>query len=407
MATPLRIDSEQRFACSQCGRCCHRFDVVVSAEEVDRYRRHHAQAWFREAEGAPAGQDPFEPIPGMPSLQRIRKRPDGACGFLSAENRCRIHEEMGAAGKPLTCRVFPYAFHPAADAVVVTASFGCPTIVSNQGKPIATGESLIAIEALRKEWFAAHSPRSAPLQLVDGRQMNTRSARVLREALLAMLKRDSVDIRDNIRRIAATIDDLTRSRVLALGDSDFAEYVSLTAPHAAANDAAAPHRRPGAIARLLQYGFLFTVTAIRTELEEPGQSPWSLRLRRLRMLAHFHGLAPGRDRVNVKALKRQRLDINNPEIRPLVVNFLRAALETLGAHGHPLVDELALAFSQLNAAIALAVMTADAAGTAVDRTIFSNALMEIADVSHVRNAVIDWVMKRFGSDSAAIWHVAS
>ena len=61
------------------------------------------------------------------ALQRIRKRADGACGFLSADNRCRIHEELGAAKKPLTCRLFPYAFHTAADGVVVTASFGCPT----------------------------------------------------------------------------------------------------------------------------------------------------------------------------------------------------------------------------------------------------------------------------------------
>ena len=78
----------------------------------------------------------------MPALQRIRKRADGACGFLSADNRCRIHEELGAAKKPLTCRLFPYAFHTAADGVVVTASFGCPTIVANEGPLIGTGESL-------------------------------------------------------------------------------------------------------------------------------------------------------------------------------------------------------------------------------------------------------------------------
>ena len=55
--------------------------------------------------------------------------------------------------------------------------------------------------------------------------MTTRSALQLREGLLAMLKRESADLRDNIRRIAATLDDLTRSRVLALDDAGFAEYV--------------------------------------------------------------------------------------------------------------------------------------------------------------------------------------
>lgn len=413
----LRLDPEQRFACSQCGRCCHRFHVVVSTAEVDGYRTRNVAAWFRDTSGAEGdGGDPFEPFPGQAGFHRIRQRADGACGFLSPDNRCRIHEEIGAARKPLTCRVFPYSFHAAADSVVVTTSFGCPTIVANQGQPIATGASLIAIEALRKEWFAGRSPSPAPLQLVTGRTMNTRSGRVVRDGLLAMLKRDSADIRDNLTRIANTVDDLTRSRVLALSDADFAEYVSLTVPHAAAT-ADAPAGQPslprrsapakaGRIARLLQYGFLFAVTAVRAELEQPGQSRWGLRLRRLQLLAHFHGLAPGRDRVDVRALRRRRLNVNDPGIRPIVVNYLRATLATLGAQGRPIVDELSIAASSLNAAAALAVMNADAAGQVVDGTIFSDALMEVADVSHARNAVLDWVLKRFGGGSEALWFLA-
>ncbi len=417
VATPLRIDSEQRFACAQCGRCCHRFHVVVSAAEVAHYRTRNVAAWFRDTDGAEGdGGDPFEPFAGQAGLYRIRQRADGACGFLSAENRCRIHEEIGAARKPLTCRVFPYAFHAAADSVVVTASFGCPTVVANQGQSIATGESLIAIESLRKEWFAGRSPSPAPLQLVTGRTLTTRSGRVVREGLLAMLKRDGADIRDNIRRIASTIDDLTRSRVVALSDADFAEYVSLTVPHAVAtsgapaNQASLPRQsapaKAGRITRLLQYGFLFTVTAVRAELEAPGQSRWGLRLRRLQLLAHFHGLAPGRDRVNVSALKRAHLNVNDPEVRPIVVNYLRAALETLGAQGRPIVDELSIAASSLNAAAALAIMNADAAGQVIDGRIFSGALMEVADVSHAHNALLGWVMKRFGGGSEALWLLA-
>ncbi len=418
VGTPLRIDPEQRFTCSQCGRCCHRFHVVVSETEIEHFRTRNAAAWFRDTDGAEGdGGDPFEPFPGRPGFHRIRQRADGACGFLSPGNRCRIHEEIGAASKPLTCRIFPYSFHPAADAVVVTASFGCPTIVSNQGTLIATGDSLISIESLRKEWFATNSSTPAPLQLVAGRKMDRRAGRVLRDGLVAMLKRDSEDIRDNIRQIAGTIDDLTRSRVLALSDADFAEYISLTVPHAVATQAepadrqpGLPRRRgrakPGAIARLLQYGFLFTVAAVGAELEAPGQSRWGLRVRRLQMLAHFHGLAPARGRINVQALKRQQVNVNDPEIRPIVFNALRATLETLGARGVPIVDELAIAASCLNAAAALAVMNADAAGNAVDGTMFSTALMEVADVSHARHAVLDWVLNRFSGGTEAVHHLA-
>ena len=184
MSSVLRIDPQQRFACAQCGRCCHRFDVVVSPAEIELYRKRNAGQWFSESGAAPGADrdlsaearrakvDPFEPIPGLPALQRIRKRADGACGFLSEDNRCRIHEEMGAARKPLTCRLFPYAFHPAADGVVLTASFGCPTVIANDGPLISSGESRITIDSLRKEWFATNPVQPAPLQLVQGRAID-------------------------------------------------------------------------------------------------------------------------------------------------------------------------------------------------------------------------------------------
>ena len=235
--------------------------------------------------------------------------------------------------------------------------------------------------------------------------METRSGRVLREGLLAMLTRDSADIRDNIRRIAAAIDDLTRSRVAGLADEDFAEYISLTVPHAAAKPDAPPARQPGSIARLLQYGFLYTVTAIRADLEHPGQSRARLRMLRLRLLAHFHGLAPGLERVRVNALKRRRVDINDPEIRPIVYHYLRSTLETLGSTGRPLVDELAIAASYLNAAMALAAMNADAVEVNVDRKIFAEALMEASDVSHAKNILLEWVLRRFGGGTEALWYL--
>ena len=407
MSFSLRIDPAQRFACSQCGRCCHNFQVVVSEAEVEQYRKRNAAAWFRDSSSAEGdGGDPFEAVAGPPGFYRIRQRADGACGFLSPDNRCRIHEEMGAGRKPLTCRVFPFAFHAAADAVVVTPSFGCPAIVANQGQPVGTGESLIAIESLRKEWFAVNPSRSSPMQLVAGRSLDTRSGYILRTGLLRMLKRDTSDIRDNLRRIAASIDDLTRSRVIGLSDSDFAEYVSLTIPHAVATAAAPAPRKSSWITRLLQYGFLFTVTAVRAELEHPGHSRWHVRALRLQLLAHFHGLAPSRGRVNVNALKRRRLDINDPEIRPIVFHYLRSTLETLGANHRPIVDDLALSVSYLNAACALAVMNADAAGMTVNGALFRESLMEASDVSHTRNAPLEWVLNRFSGGTEAVHHLA-
>ena len=398
----MRLDPAQRFSCSQCGRCCRGFDVVVTAAEIDLYRRRNAAAWFLGG-----GSDPFEPVPGAPALQRIRRRDDGRCGFLSDDNRCRIHEELGAAKKPLTCRLFPYAFHAAADDVVVKASFNCPTIAANDGTPITDGASRAALESLRREWFAIHPLQQAPLELVTGRSISTRTLLLLRQNLLAMLTADGNDLRSSVRRIAAVLDDLTRRRVLALSLEDFAEYVSLTVPHAAAKPDPPPAREAGAIARMLQYGFLYVVTATRDGIAHPGQSRNRARWRRLRLLAHFHGLAPALEGINVNALSRRRVDINEAPIRPIALHYLRSTIETLGAAGHPIADELAMAASYLNATCALAAMKADAAAMDVDRHIFIQSLTEASDVSHARHQWLEWVLAHFGSGADALWNLGS
>lgn len=392
----MRLHTAQRFTCSQCARCCHRFDVIVTGAEIDLYRTRNAAAWFSGVDG-----DPFEPIPGAPGLQRIRKRADGACGFLSDDNRCRIHSELGAAKKPLTCRMFPYSFHSAADGVVVTASFGCPTIVANEGR--STAESGNELESLHKEWAATNASKPAALQLAKGRSMDTRTLFLLRKNLAAMLERDRDDIGAGVRRIAAALDDLMRSRVLALADQDFAEYVALTVPHAAAQPSAPPARDPGAVARLLQYGFLYTVAAIRNGIEHRGRSAAALRANRIQLLLHFHGVAPGLDRVNVTALKRRPVDINDPQIRPIVFHYLRSTIETLGASSRPIVDELSVAASYLNAARSLAAMNADAAGKDPDQALFIEAVTEASDVSHAPNSILGWVLVHFGGGSDALW----
>ena len=383
--------------------------MLVSDAEIAAYRRHGAGAWYRETADAPAGtdRDVFEPIPGWPGLQRIRKRADGGCGFLSAGNRCRIHEELGADRKPLTCRIYPYSLHPAPDAVVVMASFGCPTIIANQGESISSGRSLDALEALRVEWFGSRSTASIPRQLVEGRAIDSRSVRVLRESLLAIWNSEAADIRTNLRRIAAALDDLTRSRVVSLPDQDFAEYVKLTLPYAAAKPATVPARGPSRIGRLLQYGFLYAVAATLVAVENRGQSPWRLRLTRLQLLAHFHRLAPRLGRINVAALSGV-VDINAPEIRPIVFHYVRSSLESLAGRERPIVDDLAMAVSFLNAACALATMNAAAAGRGVDRQIFSDALMDAVHLWHTDDrGLLGKLLRRLTGGTEALWLLQS
>ena len=351
-------------------------------------RRKNAAQWFRDdassAEGA-AG-DPFEPVSGWRGYHRIRKRADGACGFLSANHRCRIHEQLGGNQKPLTCRVFPFSFHAAPAAVIVKTSFGCPTVVANQGPSIAAGLPLEEITALRDDWFAGRHSATPERVYVAGRSISAASLAVLRDSLKKMLdrtdQRGQIDLHVNVARMALALDDLTRSRVVRLPDADFEEYLRLTLPFAASATAPPAARPPTRVGRLLQHGFLYAVVATRHGLDNPGASRVRLRLQTLWLLAHFHRVAPALGGVNLASLGRGRLDMNAAEIQPLAYHYLRATIASLGAADRPVLDDIAIAVSFLNAAGALAVMTARASGRDIDRAIFSEALMAAVDLVH-------------------------
>ena len=178
------------------------------------------------------GIDPFEPV--AHGHFRIRKRADGACGFLSADNRCRIHEELGGEAKPLACRVFPFRFHPVEGRPLVTTSASCPTIVRNEGAPLAAQAPEIA--ALRSEWARAFPEKGGPLLFTRGRPIEPATLAAIKSSLQRMVDPPDpgpVDLARGIERMARWLEDLSRHRVARLAPAAFAEYVALTGRHAA------------------------------------------------------------------------------------------------------------------------------------------------------------------------------
>jgi hypothetical protein len=279
--------------------------------------------------------------------------------------------------------MFPFEFHRTPGAVAVTASFGCPSIVSNRGDVVSEGPAKRAIEALRDEWAAQHPGAAKARELVPGRAISSASLQILRDSLLAMLDRrddGTLDLTANLQRIAATLDDLTRQRVIRLPDESFADYIKLTLPYAAASPAAMAIRSPGAVARLLQYGFLYGVAAIRYRLQHRSASPWRLRLKLLQLLAHFHGIAASPGSIDVRRLHGRRVDLDAPDIQPIARHYMRTAIGELGARERPIVPDLVIAMSCLIAAGSLA--SAAAGEGPVDRDTFATALMESIDISH-------------------------
>ncbi|HVQ31127.1 MAG TPA: YkgJ family cysteine cluster protein [Vicinamibacteria bacterium] len=366
----FRFDADQRFSCGRCTRCCRHFDVVVTPGEAEALRRPALAAlWSAEADAstAPADrpEDPLAPVAGRPGHFRLRRRVDGACGFLAADGACRIHAVRGADQKPIACRIFPFRLHPTEAAALVTASFSCPTVVANTGTPLS--ESLKEISALGKEWLRAYPEEPAPLRFVAGRPLAGAAAGEMRVVLRRLLDRVAPDgrrdLRANVARMASLLDDWTRHRVLKLEGDAFSEYVTLTGRFAAASEKPVAASGPSAVERMLLRGFLLAVVAGRIQAAGPRVGPrLGLRWHLVRVALHLHGLWPPVENLDRRAIRRVRTDLGDPALDALVYHFLRSTLETLPTGRRALVDELGLAFATLDAALALAAMRASAAG---------------------------------------------
>jgi Fe-S-cluster containining protein len=131
-ALPLLLPDNVVFTCQQSGACC-RSDWLIGVDDAAHARLRDVR-WERH-DIAP-GRDAFVPLPfPLPSGERVTfaRRADGACVFLTADTRCGIHRQLGAAAKPQVCREFPYHFVQTPDGVAVGVSFACTAVRAHQG----------------------------------------------------------------------------------------------------------------------------------------------------------------------------------------------------------------------------------------------------------------------------------
>ena len=138
MSLRLILPVLQNWNCHHCSGCCRQHQIEIT--EVER-QRIVDQKWT-EADGV----SPDKAIVRMGGFfgaprYRLGHQPDGACAFLNEQGLCRIHAKFGEMGKPLACRVYPYAFHPAGKSVAVSLRFSCPSVVRNAGRPVSQQQS--------------------------------------------------------------------------------------------------------------------------------------------------------------------------------------------------------------------------------------------------------------------------
>ena len=126
----FQMPAGQNWSCHGCTDCC-RGQLLITLSPEDKLRLEQ-QNW------SPAdGVDPAKLIVAGLNLFRLAHQADGACVFLDATGRCRIHAKFGEAAKPLACRLYPLVLHPAGQDVLIGLRFSCPSAVANQGRPLA------------------------------------------------------------------------------------------------------------------------------------------------------------------------------------------------------------------------------------------------------------------------------
>ena len=130
MSLRLTLPILQNWNCHNCGGCCRQHQIEITEAERQRIID---QKWTTAD-----GVSPDQAIVRMGAGRyRLGHQPDGACVFLNENGLCRIHAKFGEMGKPLACRVYPYAFHPAGKSVAVSLRFSCPSVVKNAGRPLS------------------------------------------------------------------------------------------------------------------------------------------------------------------------------------------------------------------------------------------------------------------------------
>jgi lysine-N-methylase len=125
----IETPSLQNWSCHGCTACCRFMMIELSDEEK---RRIEGQGWT-QADGV----DPATMIVAEKGVFRLGHQSDGACVFLDAAGRCRIHARFGEAAKPRACRLFPLTLHPLGGKLVVGVRFSCPSAAANSGQPLS------------------------------------------------------------------------------------------------------------------------------------------------------------------------------------------------------------------------------------------------------------------------------
>jgi lysine-N-methylase len=164
--------------------------------------------------------------------RRLAQRADGACVFLDERGLCRIHAKFGEAAKPLACRIYPFAFHPAGRQVVVGLRYSCPSAVANRGKPVV--QRAAELREIADLVVPAGVERLPPPRVSPGQRVEWSDFLAFVHALERLLAEPDASIAVKWCRATTWIDLVSQARFEKIRGARLDEFLALVSEAARA-----------------------------------------------------------------------------------------------------------------------------------------------------------------------------
>lgn len=144
------FDPGIKFECTMCGSCCSNiWDIQVDEDTVSQIEKLNLSEINPSLADSPAFYS--TQMPDGETLHYLRHI-DNKCCFLNKNNLCDIQARAGYELKPRICKMFPFKLVQMEEKFYVSASFVCPSILYQTGKPVQSHmDELIRIRELNKD----------------------------------------------------------------------------------------------------------------------------------------------------------------------------------------------------------------------------------------------------------------
>lgn len=221
----LQLPVIQNWSCHNCGGCCREHLIEITADEKRRIDKQH---WTAD-DGIPPDQPLV--LPTSAGHYRLAHQADGACVFLDPRGLCRIHAKFGEPAKPLACRVYPYAFHPAGSGVTVSLRFSCPSVVQNLGQRVVDQRS--SLDQLAREIVPTGYRSVEPPPIHHEQRLEWKDFQKFLTTFDESFTDDSVDFCTQLMRILSWLELVEQSRFDSIRGSRLQDYLNLVTQAAA------------------------------------------------------------------------------------------------------------------------------------------------------------------------------